>query len=183
MAAEPGNADHIATAHRNFLKDAVYFLYANNRQVEARKWFSYLVERYGLGPQSGIPEGSTMEEFALSKVTEDVNETSRDRVTAMLRGFLEQSFYNLAIGEDDNAIGLDRMATKIHENYRLRTTHPSATNRVQLAPLTELKRDILFEMLTPATNVSTEFQAVLRTKLRLPAEFARPATNAPAGGK
>jgi hypothetical protein len=124
-----------------------------------------------------------MEEFALSKVTEDINETSRDRVTAMLRGFLEQSFYNLAIGEDDNAIGLNRMATKIHDNYQLRTRHPSATNRVQLAPLPELKHEILLEMLAPSTNVNPEFQAVLRTKLQLPADFARPATNAPTDGK
>ena len=106
---------------------------------------------------------------------------SRDRVTAMLRGFLEQSFYNLAVGEDDNAIGLDKMAAKIHENYQLRTGRGTVTNRTELAPITELKRDILFEMLTPTTNVNPEFQAVLRTKLRLPADFALPSTNAPAG--
>ncbi len=181
MVAEPANAEHTGTAHRNFLKDAVYFLYANNRQVEAQKWFDYLKQRYGLGPQSGIPEGSTMVDFALSKITEDVNEMSRDRVTAMLRGFLEQSFYNLAMGEDDNAIGLDKMAAKIHENYQLRTGRGTVTNRTELAPITELKRDILFEMLTPMTNVNPEFQAVLRTKLRLPADFALPSTNAPAG--
>ena len=28
IAAEPANADHIGTAHRNFMKDAIYFLYA-----------------------------------------------------------------------------------------------------------------------------------------------------------
>ena len=43
---DPGQKDGILTAHRNFLRDAVYFLYENNRMAEAAKWFKYLGEKY-----------------------------------------------------------------------------------------------------------------------------------------
>ena len=38
--------DHIATAHKNFLKDAIYFLYTHNRRSEAEQWMRYLVKKY-----------------------------------------------------------------------------------------------------------------------------------------
>ncbi len=181
MKADPANADHIATGHRNFLKDAIYFLWANNRPAEARKWFEKFKQLYGLGPQSGIAEGTTMEDFAISKVTEDINETSRDRVTAMLYGFIGQSYLNLAMDEEDQAIGLERMAARIHQNYRTRTTHPASVVRVEIPDLDVIKQNVLRDMLMPSTNANPEFQAVLRTKLKLPPGFALPpATNAPA---
>src|SRR6266446_3241474 len=46
MAEDPEFHDHIAVAHRNFLKDAVYFLYTHNRHAEARQWMNYLVRKY-----------------------------------------------------------------------------------------------------------------------------------------
>jgi hypothetical protein len=179
IAAEPENAAHIGTAHRNFMKDAIYFLYANNRQAEAQKWFDYLRKKYGSGDQVGIPEDATMEDYAISKITEDINETSRDRVTALLHGFLTQAFYNLALGEDAHAAGLERMAARIMDNYNARVK--GAKVRVELASLEEMKHNILLDMLRPDPEVNPEFQAILRTKLQLPADFGRPAaTNAPA---
>lgn len=180
MAAEPEQAEHIGTAHRNFMKDAIYFLYANNRQAEAKKWFDYLRKKYGSGDKVGISEDATMEDYALSKITEDINETSRDRVTALLRGFLTQSFFNLALGEDDHAVGLERMAARILDNYNYRTRLPGSKDRVQLATLDEMKRNVLLGLLAPDPEVSAEFQAALRTKLQLPASFGVPTgTNAP----
>ena len=46
MQDDPGSSNNIANAHRNFLRDAVYFLYENNRMAEAAKWFKYLGEKY-----------------------------------------------------------------------------------------------------------------------------------------
>jgi hypothetical protein len=179
IAAEPDNADHFGRAHRNFLKDAVYFLYANNREKEARQWFTYIRTKYGIGPQSGIPADATMEDFALSKVTEDVNETSRDRVMALLQGFITQSFYYLALDDDDQSVGLDRMALRIHANYRERTSLPGTVTRVALPEMSEIKRTVLLDILAPAADFNPEFQQVLRTKLGLAADFGIPKTNTP----
>ncbi len=179
IAAEPDNADHFGRAHRNFLKDAVYFLYANNREKEARQWFNYIRTQYGIGPQTGIPADSTMEDFALSKVSEDVNETSRDRVTALLQGFITQSFYYLALDDDDQSVGLDRIAQRIYANYRERTSLPGTVTRVALPEMSEIKRTVLLDILAPAADFNPEFQQVLRTKLGLPSDFGVPKTNAP----
>src|SRR6266403_2257704 len=40
------NRDHILRAHRNFLRDAVYFLYEHNRLADATAWFKYLGTKY-----------------------------------------------------------------------------------------------------------------------------------------
>ena len=179
IAAEPeGNRDNIARANRNFLKDAVYFLYANNREAEAQKWYNYIRQKFGVGPQSGIDPDATMESFALGKIEEDANETSRDRVTQALQGLLSRSYYNLAAGDEDQGIGLERVAKKIHDVYTSKTQHPGSKNRVALPPLEEIKRDVLLEMLRPDPAVNPEFQAQLRARLNLPPNFGIPATNA-----
>ncbi|MCW5558444.1 MAG: hypothetical protein KIT22_11520 [Verrucomicrobiae bacterium] len=177
-AATEQNHEHIGRAHRNFLKDAVYFLYANNRETEARKWFNYMKQRFGVGPQSGIDPDATMESFALGKIEEDANETSRDRVTQALQGLLTRAYYNLASGDDDQGVGLEKIAQRLHDVYTAKTTHPSSKDRVALPPLSEMKRDVLLEMLRPDPEVNPEFQQQLRTRLGLPADFGVPATNA-----
>lgn len=179
IAAEtPENHDNISRAHRNFLKDAVYFLYANNREAEARKWFNYMKQRFGVGPQSGIDPDATMESFALGKIEEDANETSRDRVTQALQGLLTRSFYNLASGDDDQGLGLEKVAQKLHDVYTAKTRNPASKDRIALPPISEMKREVLLEMLRPDPEVNPEFQQQLRTRLGLPADFGIPATNA-----
>src|SRR6266436_3219423 len=48
--------DHILRAHRNFLRDAVYFLYQNNRIADADRWYRYLGAKY---PDKTILDGKT----------------------------------------------------------------------------------------------------------------------------
>ncbi len=179
IKGEPSQAEHIARAHRNFIKDAVYFLYTNNKTREAEYWFRRVKELYGFGPQVGLTN-ATMEEYALSRVQEDINETSRDRQTAILQGMISQAFYNYALGEEDQAQGLERMVQKIHANYARRTDHKASAQRVELPPIAEIKRNVLLEMLRPDPEVSVEFQAALRSRLGLPADFGVPRTNSPA---
>ena len=174
------NRDNISRAHRNFLKDAVYFLYANNREADARRWFNFMKERFGVGPQSGIDPDATMESFSLGKIEEDANETSRDRVTQALQGLLSRTYYNLASGDEDQAAGLERIAKRLHDVYSEKTKNPASKDRVGLPALGEMKREVLLELLKPDPEVNAEFQQQLRTRLGLPADFGIPATNAPA---
>ena len=53
---DQGQKDGILRAHRNFLKDVVYFLYGNNRVAEAGKWYKILAEKY---PDKTILEHDT----------------------------------------------------------------------------------------------------------------------------
>lgn len=178
---EEGMRDSFARAHRNFLKDAVYFLYTYNRVREARRWFEFCKQTYGAN--ANIKPEWTLEDYALSRIEEDAGETSRDRIKAIVEGSIESAYGNLVGGDADQAQGLMLFAEKVHSNFQQRTTHKSAVVRLPLGPFPEIKREVLMRLLDPASGVNAEFQARLRTELNLPANFGIPAgaaTNAPA---
>lgn len=160
--------ENFKNGHKNFLLTAVYFLYTHNRISVAQRYFNYIRQKY---PQA-VPPDITMEQFAISKVTEDVGETSQDRLTAVLSGIWESSFYNLAIGEDENAAGLDRLARGAYARYQNETK--MSAKRIPLPPIDTIQRDILTRILSPDSQVSPELANQLRTRLNLPAP-----TNAP----
>lgn len=174
---EEGMRESFQRAHRNFIKDAVYFLYTHNRLRDSRRWFEYVRSTYGTN--SMIPPEWTLEDYALSRIGEDVNETSRDRIKAIVEGTIESSYVALVSGDADQAQGLMLFAEKVHSNFQERTTHKSAKVRLPLGPFAEIKREVLLRILNPASGVNAEFQARLRTELRLPAGFGAPPTNAP----
>ncbi len=179
---EEGMRESFGKAHRNFIRDAVYFLYTFNRRQEAQKWFDYVRKQYP-GDTNIKPEWS-LEDYALSRIEEDVNEMSRDRVRAIVEGTIESAYVALVEGDADQFQGLMLFANKVAANYALRTPNKSTQLRTQLPPLDDIKRDVLLRLLAPQPGVPSEFQARLRTELRLPATFGIPApTNAPPAGK
>jgi hypothetical protein len=175
MVEDEKNRDHISKAHKNLLKDVVYFLYTYNREKDAAYWFKYLREKY---PEA-IPANKTLDDYAVDRVQEEMGDTSRDRMKAMLEGMIASSFYNLAIDEDDRAVALDRLAQRAWTRFQ--TKIGGSEERVGLRPLPEIKNEILNRVLDPEHGFAPEMRGVLRTKLRMPAESApAPAsTNAP----
>ena len=178
IVADPTNADHFRMAHRNFLKDAVYFLYTANREKEAAYWYKYMDTHFPGDP--GVPRDKSLEEFCIARVSEDVNETSKDRVQAIIQGMLASGFMKLAAGEEDDGTASVRFAEKAYENYnyRIRGTK-SMQDRMGLVPLNDLKREVLLELCAPSPRINPAFQDVLRSRLNLPANFGIPTTNAP----
>ena len=174
MEFEPDMRKNIETAHRNFLRTAVYFLYSYNRLALSKQWFDYMRKNY---PES-LPEGQTLEDFALAKVAEDVGETSHDRVKAILEGLLTSAFMNLAIDEDDLAVGYDRFAQRIWQRFQNELPEVSQ-ERVGLPSLGELKKVVLDQLLDPEQGLESQLADQLRTKLGLPAPTEVPSTNAP----
>lgn len=174
MDQEPDKREHLSTAHRNFLKTAVYFLYTYNRISQANEWFKYLREKY---PKS-IPENQTLDEYALERVTEDVGETSPDRVKAILEGLLTSAYVNLAIGEEDLAVSYERFAQRIWIRYE-NEIGAMSEKRVGLPPLERIKREIRDRLLDPENGLETQLANQLRTKLNLPAPPSADGTNRP----
>ena len=167
---EPEKREHLGTAHRNFLKTAIYFLYTYNRMPLANQWFKYLREKY----PNALPANQNLDDYALSRVAEDVGETSHDRVKAILEGLLTSSFVNVAIDEDDLALSYERFAQRLWQRFTAEIGTKSE-KRVGLPPLSDLKREILNQLLDPENGLDRPVADQLRTKLNLPA-----ATNAPA---
>jgi len=192
-AADPEYRDHINVGHRNFLKDAVYFLYTHNRRADAEQWLKYLVEKYPDATFSDARDptaaqkpiaGLSVDEYAISRVTEDAGETSNVRTRQAIEGLLSTSFYNLAIGEDDQAIGYALMAQKIWNRFQEKTA--SQEKRVGLPPMKEMEQEAqrMFE-----EQYSPEVVSLYRTRRGLPAPTnappaaAAPSTNSPAAAK
>jgi hypothetical protein len=175
------NRDHIQRAHRNFLCDAVYFLYVHNRIAEAAKWFRTIGTNYPkdmllTGKTNSLPANLTLDQYAVARVQEDVNETSRDRVTSAIEGLINNSYESLVLDEDERAAGFNRLAKKIWEAYQS-AIYNGRESSIGLDPLPEIEKRILNRLLDPDEGMPAEARAVLRTKLGLPAQTAP----APAG--
>jgi len=174
------NRDHIETAHKNFLKDAVYFLFEGNRIPEASKWFNYLGTRFPNATLLDFQTNSfarnlTLDEYAVSRAQEDVNESmSRDRVKAVVEGLLVRALTSLAIGEDERAAGLKLLAGKNRDTYARNTE--ARKDALSIPPLDDIQREVLNRMLDTENGVVPEMRAVLRTKLNLGPE---PASSTP----
>ena len=177
--------DNIMKAHRNFLRDAVYFLYSHNRVADAAAWWKYLGEKYpdrsvlDYNPKA-LPSKLTVDEYAITRIQEDIGETSPDRVTAILEGLLANAYGSLAIGEDEHAAGYKLIAEKIRATYASKTT--ARGEAIALPPIEGIQKEILDRMLNPTNGLPPMLRASLRTKLRMGPEAAIPpgsGTNAP----
>jgi hypothetical protein len=184
-AEEPneGQRTDILRAHRNFLRDVVYFLYVNDRIAEAGKWFKYLAEKYPDQPildndTNSLPRNITLEAYAVARVQEDLGDTSQERTTSDIQGLLRHAYEDLAIGQNDRAAGFQLLAQKVYDRYRAKTEA-----RVELPSMDNLKREVLNQLLDPQNGLPYAARAVIRTRLGMPAEAvttnaAPPAVNA-----
>jgi hypothetical protein len=185
MQEDEKNRDHIANAHRNFLKDAVYFLYENNRVADAAKWYKKLGEEYPNktildGDMNSYPRNLTLDEYAVARVQSELGDTSQERITAVIQGLIARSYYNLAIGQEDRYAGFKLLAQKVYQSYQKKIGKmQSNLERVGLPPYDVLDRNVLNKLLDPKDGMPYAMRAVLRTQLGMPAEVSAtpPATN------
>jgi len=173
------NRDHILRAHRNFLRDAVYFLYSHNRVTDANYWFKYIGQKYPDKPMmdgktNSFPKNITMEEYAISRIQEDINETPRDRVEAIIEGLLASSYNSLTMDDqEDRFEGFQLLSRQVWKAYMSKIPK-ERTAPIGLRPLEEINREVRSRILDPEHGWPPEVRAVLRTKLRLPKEAPVP---------
>lgn len=172
MREDEKNRDHIKTGHRNFIRDAVYYLYTYNREAEAARWYAYLGKSYPdkplvAGRPDSLPAAMTLDEYIYARVEEEVGDTSRDKTKMVLEGLLTTSFYSLATGNDDRATGFDRFAQKVWARYQMKTE--GTGERISIPPLNTIKQDVLRRVLDPERGFPLELAHQLRTALGLPA--------------
>ncbi len=171
MTDDPSNRDHISKAHRNLLRDAVYFLYVNDRIADAAKWFKYLGEKYPDLPiidnrPDSLPRNVTLDEYAAANIDVDINETSRDKVKANLEGLLTRYYQDLLSGEDEHAAGTKYLAQQVWNSYQ-RKIGDSGRARIGLPTIPEIELEIRTQLLDPKGPVPPVARALLRTKLGL----------------
>jgi hypothetical protein len=172
MAEDAEYRSHIANAHKNFLKDAVYFLYTNNRRADAERWMQYLVQNYPDATFSDVRKANgetrriadmTVDDYCAAKVTEDIAETDPRRVRQAIEGSLIRSYFNLAIGQADAAAGYELLAEKILARYNRETEKQK--ERIPLADMPDLKKEALLQF---DSTYNPMLVAQLHTRLGLP---------------
>jgi hypothetical protein len=181
------NRDHIEKAHRNFLRDAVYFLYEYNRLADAAQWYKYLCTTYPdktliNGDPNSLPRNLTLDKYAVARVQEDVGDGSggRDRTEGIVEGLLASSYRSMVIpGEDEHAARYRVLAQGVWEAYQSRMP-VERLSAIGLRPFAEIDREIRRRILDPREGEPPEVRAVLRSKLGEPAETNAPPAEAPA---
>ena len=153
----------IKTAHRNFLKQAVYFLYVNRRESDAARWFNYLRKTY----PDAVPADVSLEEYAFSRVSEVVAENDVNRTIIIIEGFLENYFVELVEGDEDRAQNFKLLAEKVWKQFRAKTRERQEA--IGMPPFSEIQQAVLDDVLDPRTGLAPEAAAILRTRLNLPA--------------
>jgi hypothetical protein len=179
MEEDPQMRYNIGNAQRNFLRDAIYFLYVNNRVAEAAKWFKYLGEKYPdkaiiENDPSSLPKNLTLDDYAVAVVQIDIGETSQERVTSAVQGLLTRAYYELAGGNDDRYETLRRLAVGVYERFTTKINKWGSNKRVPLPPFDQLNNLVVKQLLDPQHGLPFAARAVLRTQLGLPAESAAP---------
>jgi len=189
MAEDQEMRDHIARAHKNFLLNAVNYLYVHSRPRDAERWFKIVKEKY----PKDYPENMTLDEYVLSRFGEDLGETDMNRTISNIYGALEQSYLNLIDGETDTYNGYQALARTIWARYQSKIVGGPSEKRVGLRPLSEMRDDVLRRLLDPQTGLRPEAAAILRSQLgdqipapltnAPPASSASPASTAPGTGQ
>ena len=188
IKAEEKKRGSVINAHWNFLGNAVYFLYQQNRLADAANWYRYLGEHYPDRPllyedTNSLPRNLTLDEYAVARTQGDINDVSPMRVRAALEGLLVNAFRSLIIGEDDRAAGFQLIARKILANYERKLSFmPNRSDALKLPSYNEITQHVLDRLLDPQRGLPPQMRAVLRAKYNLgPEPAAAPAsTNAPA---
>jgi hypothetical protein len=183
---DAANRDHIQRAHRNFLRDAVYFLYEYNRVADAAQWFKYLAVQYPDktlldGKTNSLPRNLTLDQYAVARVQGDVSDSGgHDRTEGVIEGLLVNSFRSMALGEDEPAAGFRLLAQQVWSAYQ-RAMPKERLGAIGLRPFEEIDQEVRKRMLDTQEGEPPEVRAILRTKLgEAPEAVSPPATtNAP----
>jgi hypothetical protein len=172
-----GLQQNMETAHKNFLKQAIYLLYEDGREQKAQYWFNYLKTIYTnafVGPEAGM----SVEDYAVSQIATDINETDMNKIEAAILSMFYREFICLIRDNDAQAANYENMAKKIWTYYHQRTKSASI-ERVGLKPIAQLQQFELNKELDPNTGLPPWAAAILRTKLNLPPPQAPPPAAAP----
>lgn len=176
---EPGMKDNVKNGHKNFLKVVVPLLYEDNRMEDAAKWFEKIKTTYTnafVGKQANI----SLEDYCIGQIVENYDELDPNKVTAAILAMFHKEFVALVWDQNDRAVNYDNMATLIWKRYTDALSDKNQKQRLELKPLADLRQKVLnIEFDPEKPRMPPGAQAILRTKLNLPAPKAATAAVTP----
>ncbi|MDA7510453.1 hypothetical protein N9B57_00530 [Verrucomicrobia bacterium] len=158
---DPNYYSTIDRAYRNFLKDAVYLLYTHNRLEESATWYRQLRERFPDDPD--VTQG--LDQFAVTRTEAQMGRAHSDEIRAIVDGLLANHYYNLALGQEDRAIGLLNLAQRTWTHYHERIR--GQNDRIGLLPFDQMRQLSLEKGLRGEAQLSDAMIIQLRSRLGL----------------
>ena len=172
---EKDKRDNILNGHRNYLGMVVYHLYTHNRKQAAQEWFNRLKQMYpNVTTISGKPIDN-LDDYALSRIAEDVGETDPNRVKAIIMGAFETAFLQYALADEDAdavAVNHEYFARRVWQRYMNEISrYEKNIARVGLPPISTLREEVLKGVLSPEYGLDPVLAAQLRTRLNLAPDY------------
>src|SRR4029079_16541397 len=127
----------------------------------------------------------TLDDYALSRIQEDIGETDPNRVKTIIEGALATAYMNESLGDPDSydvGVNHELFAKKLWQRYMKEVTpYDKDKGRVSLPPFELIQKEVLDQLLDPNSENALDplLAAQLRTAKNLPADYGIPATNAP----
>ena len=124
----------LSSAHENFLQSMVVNLFTYGRREQARETYARLRE---LKPGS---YRAPMEDYVLNRIMERVGDVSVPEISSLIRGLIRQALYELALGNDERASGMEDLARMVWTRHMRQY---EASPRMHLAPYEDLRNDVV----------------------------------------
>jgi hypothetical protein len=174
-----GLQQNMQTAHKNFVKQAIYLLYEDGREHAAEQWFNYLKSTY-TNAFVGKEANMSLDDWAVSQVMSDMNDTDQNKTEAAIQGMFDREFYYLIHDNTSQAANYSNMAKKIWNHYT-KKIGKATDPRLALKPIAQLQQ-FAFDRLTDpkSRRLTPQDAARLRSALGLPPAPAAPPAAEPA---
>jgi len=137
LANNPGNSS-IKTAYANFLREAVLIMYSQGHPQSAKELFDVLAAEYA---DQGTAAG--FRPFLYALITEQMVDTSPRSIIVLLEGALFQSYFWLAMGDDERAAAYRQMATLCRQQYMKQYNSAEQQERMAVPPLQQLQQQAM----------------------------------------
>ncbi|OPZ31209.1 MAG: hypothetical protein BWZ02_00348 [Lentisphaerae bacterium ADurb.BinA184] len=128
----------IRAGYENFLIDAVVTLYTFGQERKAAEYYGKLKEGF-----PGPKYRRALDEFALNELAGDIASATFDQAHGIVQGYLFQTLYALALGEDDRAEAYDRISRRCWDKYMDGLGSDRTRGRRGLPEFEQMKRTML----------------------------------------
>ena len=150
----------IMVAQRNFMREVIFQLYAANRKADAEKWFKRVRDNY---PE--FTDGETsMEPYALKRLENLIQEGNYQRTKPVIIGFLQSEIYAEAEERYDEALQFAVIASYVYDRF---TAKYGDSERIRLPPMTEIRREVLCDLLHPELGLYPSMAAKVMTRRKV----------------
>lgn len=162
----PEKADYVARGQEFFLHDAIYFLYLNGREEEAEIWYEYLKSK-DFGADYTWVRDMPLLDFVMLQVQKQANSTTPYKTKALIEIYVQNFYYELAMGNNRKAEKNALFARKLHGLYHTRFSK-QVLDIQQLSDFKAIQMSVLVNCLHGYGRFSPQMAERLRILLGLP---------------